>query len=435
MLARLNDVEPQQDWVAYCQGEIALRKALQAEDPKNAPELERAEALFRETLDCTPDHYMARVSLGIVAGMKGELVEGFKLLETARDRSPHRADAYFGLGRIYARSGEVDAAVRSIETGLEKEEGRADGYMLYGEVLLRYRNQVDEALKAFRKTLEIDPDHPGAADTLSALLLTLGVRALNKKKFDDVLRIVEEVLEISPANASALNLRGQVFLLMEEDARAIASFRECLASDPDHREGRYHLARTLVKEGYRLLFLKRREEALSLFQEAVDLDAPEVDLTVVRRILEDNEKAAAAGPDEAPAAVNETGKARRLFEEATALLEGGKPNDALELLRRSLELLPENPYAHHQAGLALDALNRPGEAEEELKTALDLGQRIGIDLQATYLKLAELALKDERYGEAAGYLDKHDERFPGQASSPVAESLRRLLILARDREE
>jgi tetratricopeptide (TPR) repeat protein len=429
ILDALDEGGAQEDWALFSRGEIALKRAMKAGDPKTAPELQIAQEFFQETLVASPDHYMAKVSLGRALSLQGELVTSVKHVESARDSAPHRPDAYFELGRIYAGSGQVDASVKSIEAGLDRGSSRADGFLLYGEVLLLYRKQIDEALKAFRTALQIDPDIPGGRERLSSLLLTLGVRALNKKKYDDVLRIVDEVLELSPDSAQAYNLRGQVFILVEETGKAVVEFRKCVECDTGHREGKYYLARALIKEGYRLLFLKRRDEALGLFREAVDLEAPDVDLTVVKRILEDREKPESGEPVKKTAS-SDPEEARVLFEEATALLEAGKAEDALGLLQRSIKILPKNPYAHHQAGLALDALDRRTEAEETLKLALDQGKRMGIDLPATYLKLAELAIKGERYAEAKDYLEEHDERFPDQVSNPIVVGLRRLLILA-----
>ncbi len=235
------------------------------------------------------------------------------------------------------------------------------------------------------------------------------------------MRIVDEVLEIMPKSAEALCLRGRVYIATGDAVKGMDELGAALEVDPGSKDARYHLARAFIKEGYSLLLVKRTEEALDRFRQAIALDAPEVDLTVVGRILEDHEKSevAAAGP----------GKARRLFQEASALLEEGMTEEALALLNQSIEILPENPFAHYHAGLALDALDRTVEAEKELKTALDQCRSMNIALPATLLKLAEIAIRTGHYDEARRYLDAYDEEYPEQGENPLAKSLKRLLLL------
>jgi len=90
------------------------------------------------------------------------------------------------------------------------------------------------------------------------------------------------------------------------------------------------------------------------------------------------------------------GDTEEATEEAAALLERGLADQALIRLRQSIELLPNNPFAHHQTGLALDLLNQPVEAEKELKLALSLAQSLKIDLPM----LREIAAEQIPQGKA-----------------------------------
>lgn len=426
-------------WARYDRGRILLERILTSENPEEDPRLDEAEQLFRGVLEAVPDHYMymARVSLGAVLGLEGELVQGVKCLEAARAIYPDRPDAYFELGRIYTAHGQIDAGVASMQKGLDKDRNRADGWMLFGRTIYFFRGQQDEGLQAMRKALELDPELPGAAAVLDGALLALAEKALGRGENEDVIRITEEVLEREPGRGDARRLQGEARLALGDTARAIEAFRAVLEADPGAEEARNDLARTLVREGYGLLLAKRKEEAYARFREAVVLQAPGVDLTVVKRILDEGgggKKTAGPGgegralpPEQGPAPGAE--EARTLFEQGSALLQAGKPEEALALLRKSLEILPENPFALHQAGLALHAMGRGEEAKKELRSALDRAEALKVSLPATYLKLAEIALEEDRVEEAREYLDTFAERFPERKNDPVAESLRRILLL------
>jgi superkiller protein 3 len=409
--------------VLRSRGRIALRKARLTEDPSRDPALQQAEDYFNEVLSSSPNHYMTRVLLGRTLCLKGEMVKAIKTLEAATVLAPAEPDAYFELARVYRRSGEIETAVELLKQGKERGPERADGLLLFGETIFRYRHQLDEGLTAMRLAVKKDPLVFQGKEQLTAALIQVATKAMGKKKYEDTLRAVEEVLALMPDHIMALKLRGEIYNLIHAVDKALADFKRCNQLFPEDRETKMLLARCLIRKGYQLLVQKNREEALAHFQEAVMLKAPDVDLTVVRRLLEqdkgrDSEKEGGSGRE-----------ARALFEEASALLEAGQAKVALEKFRRSVDLLPNNPFAHHQIGIALDVLGQPEEATRALKLALSQGEAMKIDLPATYLKLAEIALKAERYEEAEAYLDRHAALFPELAGDPVAKSLKRLLLL------
>lgn len=428
LLKGLDPDELKEPDALFCRGALAFREALNNSDPKSDPSLERAESLFMEVVSKDPSHYLANVSLGEVMRIQGELVEAVKTLDKAQKLCPDRADAYFGLARVYLESGELSAACDSVSIGLEKEPERGDGYMFLGDILIDYRGQPDEGLRAMRTALKLDPDLPGAAERVAELLLGMASRTLGQNKYDDTLRILEEVMALTPENMECIKLRGQVFDQTGRTDQALEEFRKYYNSDPSDDSARNIYARVLIKRGYQLLILDHREEALELFREAVALDAPDVDATFVSKILEEDEKAREREARKEKEKAN-MAEARALFLKASAMLEMGRAEEALNLLKRSLEILPDNPYTHHQAGIALDILDRPEEAEEELKLALRHAKAVNAKLPATYLKLAEITIKAERFQEGREYLDRHAELFPDQADSLAVKTLRRLLLL------
>jgi tetratricopeptide (TPR) repeat protein len=359
-------------------------------------------------------------------GLQGKGVEGIKILEEAQKDQPAQGESYFEIGRIYMQSLEVEAAVENIEKGLEKEPENAEGLLLFGEILFNYRSQPDEGLRAMRTAIRMDPGLPGAKEKLTRALLMLGVKAFRQKSDEAVFRIVEEILTYFPEQGTALKLRGQVYERSDEIEKGIEDFRRGLDLAPEDPEMKTLLARALIRKGYQLLFLKRREEALARFKEAVLLKARDVDVSVIAGLLEEEGDHRESLPDVDQEKIK---KARTLFEEASACLEAGLAEDAFKKLERSLALVPENPYTLHQLGIALDMMQKPEEAEKKLKKALALGDRLNIRLPTTYLKIAELAIRSGRYEEGEAYLQKHTLLFPDLSSDPMAVHLRQLLLL------
>ena len=95
----------------------------------------------------------------------------------------------------------------------------------------------------------------------------------------------------------------------------------------------------------------------------------------------------------------------------SALLEEGRPEEALAVSRAAVEQDPGDVKAHANAGVALIRMGRLDEAEAQLRTALALDPRHPIILQ----NLAESLRKQKRLDEALGYYRAAMEADPGNA--------------------
>ena len=94
-----------------------------------------------------------------------------------------------------------------------------------------------------------------------------------------------------------------------------------------------------------------------------------------------------------------------------ALLDGGRPEEALAASRAAVEQKPDDVKARANAGVALIRMGRLDEAEEQLRAALAFGPRHPVVLQ----NLAESLRKQERLDEALGYYRAALEADPGNA--------------------
>jgi arylsulfatase A-like enzyme/Tfp pilus assembly protein PilF len=77
---------------------------------------------------------------------------------------------------------------------------------------------------------------------------------------------------------------------------------------------------------------------------------------------------------------------------ATALIESGKSNDALQLVRAAIPGAPQEPRFHFLAGRALEALGRLEEAKQEFERTLTLNARSA----AAHVELAAIAISQKQ---------------------------------------
>ena len=88
---------------------------------------------------------------------------------------------------------------------------------------------------------------------------------------------------------------------------------------------------------------------------------------------------------------------------AVALIEAGRPDEALVLLRQALELAPKHAYTHANLGVALAQTGRLDEAEEHFLLAIQLDPQFApphVGLASVYLTQKNAAGAIEHFRQA-----------------------------------
>lgn len=129
------------------------------------------------------------------------------LLKRATDQDPNQKDTWDDLGRAYA--------------GL---------------------NQHDDAIRAFRKQIEVDAFHKSANQDLALELQQQG-------KFDDAIAAYRKQLEVTPFNKSAHKSLGLLLAQLNRDADASKELEEAVAMPPDDPAVKVALARVYARSG------------------------------------------------------------------------------------------------------------------------------------------------------------------------------------------
>jgi len=123
--------------------------------------LDDARREFEQALRLRPDYSPAYRGMGLVSGMKGDLKEGFQLMEQARECSENKeqvALAYVGLMRLHAmerNEGWFDAVERNFAQANALAKDLPDAYYAMGLAYSRaYR--MGEARASFNRVIEIN---------------------------------------------------------------------------------------------------------------------------------------------------------------------------------------------------------------------------------------------------------------------------------------
>ncbi len=131
-------------------------------------DLEQAEAAFRQTLKLRPHDQDALTNLGSVLVLKMEPSAAIPLLERSIGILP-TAEAYFNLSSALAAIGNPEGSIRNGRLAAQLQPKSAKFQENLGQILNAHR-LTDEAIVAFRKALELEPDSTSARVLLANAL-------------------------------------------------------------------------------------------------------------------------------------------------------------------------------------------------------------------------------------------------------------------------
>jgi tetratricopeptide (TPR) repeat protein len=195
--------------------------------------------------------------------------------------------------------------------------------------------QFDEAIAAYKKSLEISPDNADARIALGDLYLR---RGQHKEALDEFTR----VLAAHPDKALPHYRVADANLQMGNFSDAVAEAARALRIDPKLQKARY-------VNGLALMRMGRTAEGQQELQEYGKQEAAaQAELDRQRGIVVSNRGAA-------------------------ALVIEGKVDEGIALFRTSIETNPKEPSLRLNLGLALNMSNRFAEAASTLQGLLDSG--------------------------------------------------------------
>lgn len=302
-----------------------------------------------------------------------------------------RGAAFFSLGKLAeakASLARVNALLAEYPVSDQLKQIFVRVQTTLGEIALA-EAKPDEAEKAFRKALELNPQAAraqsglaevfystnkfaesiaaakaaiAAGDDRAAIFALLGVALAVTNKFDEALPALDEALKREPKNATALLYRAEVFIAKNKPTEAAADLRAALAIEPN--------TRTKLRLAALLAQAKQFDAAIALFQEVVDAEPANADArTGLTAALIDSGKAESAVAELEQLIKAEPNRAV-LRAQLAELLLPKQPEKALEQYRAAAELEPKNANHHVGVASALVKLRKFQEAVDVLKPVL-----------------------------------------------------------------
>ncbi len=262
-------------------------------------DLDDAERHFRRCLGNGPEGARARFNLGVIASRRGRHAEAVPLFRDAVALKPIYPDAWLNLGLSLTELKDAEAARAALSRATDLQPTNPVAWSALAQVLA----DRDDAERACRRALDADPAFAPALYRLADLLRDKGDHA-------GCLACCDALVAATPAAAEAFLLRGHVHQALGHADAAEADYREAARLDTSGTGSALTVADSFTASG-------RHEEAV----------------VVLDRVV-------ATNPDHGVALMNRAVNHQIL----------GRFGQALDDLKRSLELIPDDARVYFQLG-------------------------------------------------------------------------------------
>ena len=303
---------------------------------------------------------------------------------------PEDAGSWDAKGFVLYELGAYKTAIKAFERTLEINPKYADAWNGKG-IALDMLGEHKEAIKAYDKALEINPEDIDAWNNKGVTLGKLRKHEEAIKAYDKALEInleytctwynkgvalgelgeneeaikaYDKALEINPKYAGAWNNKGAALGELGKDEEAIKAYDEALEIDPKNADARNNKGIALGKLG-------ENEAAIKAFDKALKINPKHTDAW--------NNKGVALGElGENEAAIKAYDKALKINpknagawnNKGVALGELGKYEDAIKAYGIVLEINSENTQAHNNLGELFFNLGNLEDASKKVEDLL-----------------------------------------------------------------
>jgi tetratricopeptide (TPR) repeat protein len=243
--------------------------------------------------------------------------------------------------------------------GTKEENNMTAEEWLEKGVDLANREKYEEALKAFDKALEINPQ-------FAEVLINRGIALNNLARYEEALEDFEKAMEINPDFAEAWTGKGVALYYLGRYKEALEAFEKAIEINPQYANAWYNKGITLDK-------LKKYEEALKAFEKAIEINPQYADawnnkgvtlghLKRYEDALKAFEKAIKIDPKNVVAWKNK----------GDALCKLEKYKDALTGYEKATKIKPNFVEALYNKGVALCKLEKCKDALKVFEKAIEI---------------------------------------------------------------
>ncbi len=251
-----------------------------------------AELAFRESMSLDNKAPQPLLGLADLALRNKNTTEAWSWLEKALKLAPQNALVHQAIGRYHFASGQHSKAIEALKKAEQLNPSSALIPIDLGEIYMQALRKPDEAASAYRRALNIDPQHAGAHYGLGTALATsgklvdaevefnkasslspnnplpgqsLGRLYMQQGQTDKAINAFDSVLRAAPNFVPALLDKGDIYLGKGDLNRALTEFQKAAKVSPNNDMAHLKLGMAYQGQGH-------RTEAENAYQMAIKIN-------------------------------------------------------------------------------------------------------------------------------------------------------------------
>ncbi|MCX6673110.1 MAG: tetratricopeptide repeat protein [Methanothrix sp.] len=288
-----------------------------------------------------------------------ELSPAIPLNITTDEIKSKSAEVWFNKGFALSSLGWYDEALQAYDRAIEIDPNFAEAWNNKGTTLHK-QDKYDEAIKAYDEAIRLDPEYVDA-------WYNKGNSLVDQGEYDEAIKAYDEAIRLDPKFAYAWNNKGSALGVQGKYDEAIKARDEAIEIDPNFAVAWCNKGIAFGEQG-------KYDEAIKAFDEAIRLDPDFAEAWYSKGVaLHKQDKY-----DEAIKACDEAIRLDPNYAEAwnnkgTNLHKQDKYDEAIKAYDEAIRLDPEYVDAWYNKGVALKALGRNDEANAAFAKEKELG--------------------------------------------------------------
>ena len=391
---------------------------LKAKTHAKMGEIEEAQNLYQAVLQAFPKNKRAQQGLATLKKTKlptinksppqktinnllnlynqGQLSSVVKEAQAIIRKYPAAFVAWNVLGAAAAQTEQLDKAIFAFQKVLDIKPNNPEAYYNMGKVF-QDQGKLEEAIDAYRKAFSLKPDYADAYNNMGNAFKNLG-------NLEKAIEAYSKAISIQPNYANAYNNIGNAFQGQGKLEKAIGIYKQALSLRPDYAEAYYNMGNAFKEQGKLAESIKAYKKAIAIKPDYADaynnLGNAHNELGEFEKAIEIYNKVLLIKPDFAEG-FNSMGNALKVQ---------GKLDEAVKAYKKALAIKPDYGEAKHiLSSLTGETTNSaPRDYVENLfddyanKFDNSLLQKLEYKIPKT---LSELAVKEHGSGSLGSILD------------------------------
>jgi len=355
---------------------------------------------FKAALKADPSATFISEELSDLYIQSGKIREAVTQAEDALKENPNDLTARRLLARIYTRligdsqsnridENMVNRAIEQYQKITATDPKDIDSWLMLGRLEKVVQNSTN-AMAAYKKVIELDPDNEEAMTGLATVYADLGD---NKSAAD----LLQKVADKNPSLRSLTTLAG-VYEQLKDYPLAAEMLRRALDQQPGNSDLKHALAEDLA-------ISNQLDEALKIYQDLSAEDPKdEHSLLRISEIYRQKKDFAKAREAADKAAQLDPTNIEIQFNNVNLLEAEGKTNDAIKALKGILDMTAKKSYSESERGNRVRLLDRLAflySSADQLPAAVETFRQVGeVDPNSAPRAEAEVV---EAYREAKDF--------------------------------